>query len=55
MPEPEGIADAWIRFGPLSLESVRRTFRRYRSGEGFADEVGLVEGIEIEIGSSNME
>jgi len=56
MPEPEGIAEAlWLRFGPLSLESTRRIFRRYRSGEGFAGDVELVEAIELKSGSSSME
>jgi hypothetical protein len=56
MPEPEGIAEAWwLRFGPLSLESTRRIFRRYRSGEGFAGDAELVEAIELKSGSSSME
>jgi hypothetical protein len=56
MPEPEGIADAWwIRFGPLSLESTRRMFRRYRSGEGFAGDMEFIEAIELDAESSSMD
>ena len=51
MPEPEGGADpCCVRCEPLSLLSVLLTFRRYRSGDGFARVEGLGDDVEVEVG-----